>query len=173
MEESDKKHTTLAYKDVIKNGSKSQKKPALHTGKYLRREVRAEFKRIAYQIRFLLLFDFDASGAHELERFHVLQPLSRYFETRYLLPEDSFKSDRLNLDLDKLLRVAKPVSSRAARRSLKLMRRQLKPEICKLVEKVQLLRIIDQAFDEEVNKLGWTRALDTIAKWHALGGWKE
>lgn len=139
-------------------------------GKYLRREVRTEFRRIAFQIRFLLLID--PSAAHELERFYVLEPLSRFFKNEYAL-DDSPEALSGVVDMARLMRVARPVTEKTVRRSLKLMRRQLRSDICSLVEKVQLLRVLEPAFEAELTRLGWIRGLDTVARWHALGAGRQ
>jgi hypothetical protein len=75
------------------------------------------------------------------------------------------------VDINELLRRAKSVPGKAARRALKLMRRQLRGDICRLVEKAQLLRVLDPQFDAEMERLGWTQALDMIARWHAMKAW--
>jgi hypothetical protein len=142
-----------------------------HLAKYLRRQVRSEFKRIAFQIEFMLLFD--PRSERELERFHVLEPLNHFFESEYGSSTALPGSNGNLIDFDQVMAVAKPIPTKAARRSLKLMRRQLITDLCRLVEKAQLLRVLDPTFEIEVTRLGWTRALDTIARWHAMGGWSE
>lgn len=150
------------------NRQENQVIPAARLGKYLRREVRSEFKRLAFQIKLLCLFE--PAYEAELARFHALEPLNRFFETEY---KPDFNSADSLLDASQLSARLKLGSGRRVRRPLKLMRRQLRKDLCRLVEKAQLLRALDPAFETEVRQLGWARPLDTIARWHASGGWEE
>lgn len=138
-------------------------------GKYLRREVRSEFKRVIYQIKLLLIFD--PSSVKDLERFHVLGSINKLLESNDAIYQKDDEVGTLSISSKrKIQEISKPVQSKSARRSLKLMRRQLKSDICRLVEKAQLLRALDPGFEAEIEHLGLTYSLDLIARWHAFGG---
>ena len=129
--------------------------------------MRAEYKRLAFQLK--LMFLSDPAFEREMNRFHIVEPLNRFFETEYGLRTDLPGSASSLFNLGQSTSQVRPIPGKAARRSLKLMRQQLRNDMCRLVEKVQLLRALDPAFESEIHYLGWTRALDTIARWHTSG----
>lgn len=139
-------------------------------GKYLRREVRGEAKRLAFQAK--LIGVIDPAFRRELVRFHVMEPLNHLLGF-----EDVSGPGEVNqvaeAQILENLKAAQRVAGIAARRSLKLMRRDMREHVCRFVEKAQLLRVLDPRFEEEVRLLGFRRALDTIARWHALGAARQ
>jgi len=128
--------------------------PAVHIAKYLRREVRSEFKRIAFQLEFLRRVD-PRGMIPELDRFRLTEVLDTTFAAA--------------LNSDDTGSAAALLKSYGARRSMKLMKRRLREDLCRVVEKAQLLRALDPGFDDEVHRMELADALDTIASWHERG----
>jgi hypothetical protein len=128
--------------------------PGVHIAKYLRREVRAEFTRIAYELEFMRRVD-PRGIAPELDRFRLAAVLDTTFAVD---PDEDYTRDAAAL-----------LKSYSARRSMKLMKRRLRQDLCRVVEKAQLLRALDSAFDDEMRQSKLADALDTIASWHEKG----
>jgi len=122
--------------------------------KYLRREVRAELRRIAFQLEFIRRLD-PRGIEPELDRFRLTEVLDLMFP----------RVERLT----HLSAAAAVHRSSGARRSMKLLKRRLRGDLCRTAEKAQLIRAIDPGFEEEVHQMRLAEALDVIADWHARG----
>lgn len=138
----------------------------VHLGKYIRREIKSDWKRLAYQLKLLMLLD--EATEREVQRFGLAKAIDSAFSS-----EDSvFDTDEGLSGLDRQRvrsRLLQMREDSGGRRSLKLIKRRVRGEMCRLAEKVQLLRSLDAGLDSELVRLNIIGVLDNIVEWHASG----
>lgn len=118
-------------------------------------DLRESFKRLAPKLWIMAAVDSEFEAI--LNEYRGLVASNKFMQKQFSISIDQAVKDKIKERLSKLSTERSP---------LKFMQKEVKEELCTLVEQVQLIRVLDESIIEELEEYGAIETFDRVDKMH-------